>query len=460
MLHNIPEQKIRLVQWSLVLCWIALIILMFWNPVLANHLSSQRSRDPLSHRPISGEQCPRYLTSSKNHSPPVDWVGLPPGTCNANCPTLQGKCVLRKPKAIANKVMWTMIVASTPAFLMVLGHTAWRRICPLSFLSQVPKMLGVQQARKIKEKSWLGQNYWYVQFGLLYLGLCLRLWIIDGNSQALGYFLGITILSAIMVGFLFKGKTWCHYICPFAPVQRILTGTGGLLENRPTAKEQTTKITQSMCRTINTHKTEQPACVGCKSACTDVNLEKAYWTELTKPGRRFAQYGYLGLVISFYAYYWLYSGDSNYYFSGAWLDKTVLAHELLKPGFYFLGHAIPIPKLVAVPLTLAIGVIASYGIGITLEKVYKLCFLRLGFQIRGEQILHHLYSFYAFCAFNIFYGFAGRSNMMGWPKPLIALFDISVLVVSILWFAKLVTHIGHPSASSPKGILQFSRNSR
>jgi hypothetical protein len=457
MFHNIPEQKMRFVQWILVLCWMGLIILMFWNPALARDLSIQRSGDSLSYHPLSGEQCPKYLTSSQNHSPLIDWVGSSAGTCNPSCPTLQGKYVVRQPKAIANKVMWTMVVASTPAFLMVIGHTAWRRICPLSFLSQIPRMLGLQRTRKIKENSWLGQNYWYVQFGLLYLGLCLRLWVLDANPHALALFLVVTIFFAMMVGFFFKGKTWCHYICPFAPVQKILTGTGGLLESCPTDKRQTTKITQSMCRTIDAHKQEQPACVGCKSACTDVNLEKSYWTELTKPGRRFAQYGYLGLVIGFYAYYWLYSGDVKYYFSGAWLDETALSHELLKPGFYILGHVIPIPKLLAVPLTLAIGVIVFYWIGSMLEKLYKLCFLRLGFQIQGEQILHHLYSFYAFCAFNIFYGFAGRSNMMGWPKTMIALFDMTVLVVSILWLAKLVTRMGHPSSSTGR-ILQFRRN--
>ena len=33
--------------------------------------------------------------------------------------------------------------------MLVFGHETWRRICPLSFLSQIPRALGIQRQRKI-----------------------------------------------------------------------------------------------------------------------------------------------------------------------------------------------------------------------------------------------------------------------------------------------------------------------
>ena len=74
--------------------------------------------------------------------------------------------------------------------LLVFGHETWRRICPLSFLSQIPRALGIQRQRKIvnnrtgkvryelvkvAQDSWLGCNHLYLQFGLLFLGLTLRI---------------------------------------------------------------------------------------------------------------------------------------------------------------------------------------------------------------------------------------------------------------------------------------------
>jgi hypothetical protein len=57
----------------------------------------------------------------------------------------------------------------------------------------------------------------------------------------------------------------------------------------------------------------------------------------------------VGITIGYFAYYYLYAGNWNYYTSGAWAHEENQWATLLKPGLYLFGQAIPIPKLVTVP---------------------------------------------------------------------------------------------------------------
>jgi hypothetical protein len=61
---------------------------------------------------------------------------------------VQGHPLPALPYAMGNRIFWTMVLPLVPIFLMVFGHEAWRRICPLSHFSQIPHLLGWQ--RKIK----------------------------------------------------------------------------------------------------------------------------------------------------------------------------------------------------------------------------------------------------------------------------------------------------------------------
>ena len=61
---------------------------------------------------------------------------------------VQGHPLPALPYAMGNRIFWTMVLPLVPIFLMVFGHEAWRRICPLSHFSQIPHMLGWQH--KIK----------------------------------------------------------------------------------------------------------------------------------------------------------------------------------------------------------------------------------------------------------------------------------------------------------------------
>ena len=170
-----------------------------------------------------------------------------------------------------------MIIPLAVVTLVAFGHEAWRRMCPLAFVSQIPRFFGWQRKRKVvnpetksfryelalvDQRSWLGRNQLYVQSGLLFLGLTVRLLFVNSDRFALGIFLILTLLSALTVGFLFGGKTWCQYFCPMAPVQMVYTGPRGLLGSEA-HQEQRKGISQSMCRTVDGTGQEKSACVSC-----------------------------------------------------------------------------------------------------------------------------------------------------------------------------------------------------
>jgi len=179
--------------------------------------------------------------------------------------------------------------------------------------------------RLVKAGSFLAKYFWFVQFGLLWLGLSSRLLFINSDRVSLAVFFIGVIVIAMTVGVLFGGKTWCHTLCPISPVQKFYTEPRGLFESKahvvPPAGA-TGALTQSSCRRVDAHGKEQSACVGCRAPCPDIDLERQYWKDLQTSGRRFFYYGYLGLVVGFYSYYRLYAGNWEYYFTGAWTHEA------------------------------------------------------------------------------------------------------------------------------------------
>ena len=125
------------------------------------------------------------------------------------------------------------------------------------------------------------------------------------------------------------------------------------------------------CRTVNTEGKEQSACVACHSPCMDIDAERIYWENLTKPEQQWLHYAYFGLTVGYFVYYYLYAGNWEYYMSGSWAHEENQLANLLKPGFYFFNQAIPIPKLVAVPLTIGLFGLLGYWLGRKLENLYK-----------------------------------------------------------------------------------------
>ncbi|PLS69737.1 MAG: cyclic nucleotide-binding protein [Cyanobacteria bacterium M5B4] len=413
MFSKISERSMHLTRWVLTCGWLLLIASLFYDPVSQFVTAPDQLWSPFRIKPDE-------------------------------CILVQTKCLELKPYPLGAPIFWGIIVPSSIFILLVFGHELWRRICPLSFLSQIPRALGIQrqikrvdskgktryEIPKVKPNSWLGKNYLYLQFGLLFIGLCLRILFINGDRLALGIWLLLTIASAIFVGYWYGGKTWCNYFCPMSPVQKIYAEPRALLASK--AHMSDTMITQSMCRTIVDGK-EQSACIACQNPCIDIDSERSYWDGIEKPESKFLYYCYLGLVVGYFFYYYLYAGNWDYYYSGAWAMEGNSLDKLLSPGFYVYGNSINIPKLLAVPLTLASFTALGYVFGNLAERIYR-SYLQLKQKKYDVSLIrHHLFSLCTFIAFNLFFIFGGRPFIRLMPNFFQETIDVIVVLLSTLW---------------------------
>lgn len=404
MLSKVSEKRMHAVRWVLVIGWLLLIFSLFYDPI-THHLTNPNN----------------LLSPLRDSLPQV---------------SVQGEYLEEKPYAAGARIFWGMIIPSAIMIVLVFGHETWRRICPLYFLSQIPRALGLKPKLDINQNKWLQRNHLYLQFFLLFIGLNSRILFVNSARIALGLFLLSAIAASITVVFLYGGRSWCHYVCPFSVVQTVFSGPRGLLASDAT-QAPPGNITQSMCRTVDTATNkEKSACIGCKSACMDINVEKSYWNDLQKPGRRFAQYGYLGLVIGYFVYYRLYAGNFDYYFSGAWTHEENALSTLWKPGFYLFNQPINIPKIIAVPLTLGFAVALSFLVLTKIEKAYRAYVKKRNPRITSQQVLHRILTICTFVAFNCFFIYGGRPEILRLPIPAQILFSSSLVIVSTIWVVR------------------------
>lgn len=416
MFAKAPERRMLSVRMFLFAAWIVLIVSLFWDPVT-----------PVLTQPDSGTP---FALSGK----PV---------------MVQGQVLEQKPYAMGARIFWTMLLPCVPFFFLVFGHEAWRRICPLSFASRVAYYLGLQWLRKtfnrqtgkverrpalIAPDSFLARWHFPIQFIFLSSGVTARLLFINSDRTAFAFFFIGIISAAIITGFLFGGKTWCNYLCPIAPVQRIYTMPRGLLES--TAHTPKQAVSQSMCRTPG-KDSDQSVCISCIQACPDVDLERSYWEIFMRRGSRFVYYGYFGMVLMFYCYYYLYSGGWDYYFSGAWThEENAQLNQLLNPGFFINGQAIAIPKIIAAPLAMTLCIIAAYFFWLGIEKLYGRLARRRNPALKEEAIRHRMNMVCAWATFNTFYLFAGRPNIALMPFWAQAIINTTIVAVSTIWMAR------------------------
>jgi hypothetical protein len=159
-------------------------------------------------------------------------------------------------------------------------------------------------------------------------------------------------------------------------------------------------------------------CVACKKHCPDIDLEQGYWKELPDRGR-LVYFAWPGVVAAFYVHYWLYAGDWDYYFSGAWTYEGDEPSTWLHDGFHFLGG---IPRVVAAPLTLIVFGAASMALFVVAER---LLWRRAGRGLAaGSQdetdarllLRHRLLAVAGFLAFTTFYFFAGQPTLQRLPE--------------------------------------------
>src|SRR5919199_1273687 len=89
-------------------------------------------------------------------------------------------------EAYAGGVVWTVVIASLPVFIVLVGYHRWRRICPLAFFAQLPTRLKRPGAHRAG--PWLEANYYYVAFAVFFVSLWLRLIATNGDGQAIAVF--------------------------------------------------------------------------------------------------------------------------------------------------------------------------------------------------------------------------------------------------------------------------------
>ncbi len=417
MLAQLPERRMHWVRWVLTIGWLLVIASLFYDPWTATLTEPDHPWSPLR---LTGQ-----------------------------CIQVQGSCVEEQPYPLGATLFWGAIVPSGIFILLVFGHELWRRICPLSFLSQIPRALGKQrqfkrenpktgkvryELAKVKSDSWLGRNYPYVQFGWLFVGLCGRILFFNADRLVLGLWLVFTIVAAIAVGYYYGGKSWCQYFCPMAPVQTIFSEPRGLFGSKAHMSEQ--RITQSMCRTVEFDGNEKSACVACQSPCIDIDSERTYWDGLNNPEESIIRYGYVGLVVGYFLYYYLYAGNWDYYFSGVWnRDPNQLA-SLMSSGLYLFGQPINIPKLLAVPLVLGGFSAIGYFLGTWIEQRVKRYDRQHHKASDPDLIRHRIFVICTFAVFNFFFLFAGRPLLQLTPIWVQYGFDLSIVFLSTLWLQK------------------------
>lgn len=418
MFARLPESRMHWIRWILTIAWLLVIGSLFYDPWTS-------------------------ALTEPNH--PWSLLRLPD-----TCVQVQGECLSEQPYPLGTTVFWGAIVPAAIFILLVFGHELWRRICPLSFLSQIPRALGWQrqfkrenpktgkvryELAKVQSDSWLGRNYPYVQFSWLFVGLCGRILFFNADRLVLAGWLLFTIAAAIAVGYFYGGKSWCQYFCPMAPVQSIYSEPGGLLSSKAHMSDRS--ITQSMCRIVLPDGKEQSACVACQNPCIDIDAERTYWDSLNKPETSLLRYGYVGLVVGYFGYYYLYAGNWNYYFSGAWLRQTDQLASLFDPGLYLFGQAINIPKLVAVPLVLGGCTALGYWGGRWIEKRTKSYSRRQDSTLSIETIRRHrIFTLCTFGIFNFFFIFGGRPLVQLMPWSVQYLYDLGLVSLSTLWLYK------------------------
>ncbi|MBV8439148.1 MAG: cyclic nucleotide-binding domain-containing protein [Hyphomicrobiales bacterium] len=403
----------RVVRAALLLGWLVLVASLLYDPFT------------------------QKLTSPDNLASPFRIGGSPA--------LLQGVPLAPEPYPMGNRIFWTMLVPIVPLLLMLFGHETWRRICPLSFVSQIPRVLGWQRKVKtlnrsagkvdrilalIPNDSWMRRNHYYFQFCFLSLGVLGRTLFYNSDRLTLFSVILCILVLAFTVGLVYGGKTWCNYFCPVAVIQAVYTGPGGLLDSKAHLAE--TPIVQSMCR-APLAGADHSACVGCTLNCPDADLENSYWKRLESEPKRFVYYGLFGLIFAFNTYFYLYSGGWSYYFSGAWTHEGGQFSRLLAPGLFIAGRAWPIPKIVAAPLYFVVCIAASYALFALGERLYARLSARFGKPLKTAQLRHRMFTVSAFLSITLFYVFAGRSNLVLLPVWAQNLVDFVIAAVTITW---------------------------
>jgi hypothetical protein len=105
----------------------------------------------------------------------------------------------------------------------------------------------------------------------------------------------------------------------------------------------------------------------------------------------------------------------------------------LKPGLYLFGTPLPLPKLIAVPLTLGLFTACGYGLGLVVERYAQAYLQRKQQPISPELLQHRIFTVCTFFVFNFFFVFGGRPLILLLPVFLQFFYEGIVVGLSTLW---------------------------
>ena len=301
-------------------------------------------------------------------------------------------------------LVWTIIVPLLPLFIIIIGFSNWRNLCPLATVSKISQKINIHTKRKVPQ--WFENNLYLVQYFLLFAALVFRLTTINFNDFYLMLFFIFIFASAFVTNLILTGKSWCNFFCPVGVVERIYCVSNS--QNY-------------------THNSACSTCTACKKNCPDIDMESNYWKEKTNKQKSFVFYSFPGMILVFYLYFYLQSGSYEYYISRDWTHDVL---TLMSSGFFFATY---IPIFIAAPLTLAFFSILSYYLFKYSEIL--LWKLKIFKEITYITFEHRMKVTAAFVAFNTFYAFAGVPSYQHYPF-LYGIFYFLIVISSTIIFYK------------------------
>jgi hypothetical protein len=273
-----------------------------------------------------------------------------------------------------------VLLPSLILFIVLAGFHPWRSICPLAAFGELGRNL--RRSSQRRAPPWMERGHLVIPIAILAAMLVLREVATNGDGRWIAGLLVGLALAAFATNAFFTGKTWCNFVCPVGVVERIYTDPSSL---KPSA-------VNSQCF----------RCTACKKSCPDIDQENNYWRELRAGGRRVATYAFPGIVLAFYSYFWLRTGDWEAYFDGRWTAHRADAALVFGPGFFF---APAVPAVVAAALTIAAGAFVSFVLFRTIEAATARLIPD------PDRHRHLLLSGAAFAAFSLFFVFAGAPTL-------------------------------------------------
>ena len=346
---------------------------------------------------------------------------------------------------IGNDLFWN-VGFPLVVLAVLLSHELWRRICPLSFVSQLFRALGWQrtvmspagtpQLVAISESSWLARHHIQLQWGLLIAGLVLRIVIANSNGPVLAVLFVAALLSALVSGWAYSGKAFCQYLCPFAPAQQILTGPRSLLSSVAHLGSPN-KMTQSMCRTVGASGQEISTCVACSKPCFDIDSERTYWNKLSgQRGLAWAWYSYPGLILAFFLLIYSYAPSPAESPIPDYLRSQLFTYDgrlEAMAGQSFFAEGWPkIPRLLAVPALLSAGAVASERLFHHIERLQRHQLRGRPLELAKDQAIHRTRLLASFTAINTYFFFAGSPFSFA-GKLGSFLFELLIIAMSAIW---------------------------